>query len=52
MYNMKYWLFDRSRLKLDHMQKITEEGWRELQAKSTALLEILATENFPVFVLR
>jgi hypothetical protein len=28
--HMKYWMFDRQRLKLEHMNRLNEAGWNEL----------------------
>ena len=45
MPHMKYWLFDKHRLKIEHIERINEEGWNELlQANDTILLQIAALE--------
>lgn len=40
--SVKYWLFDKQRLKREHMENIAEQGWRELSVASAALYERLA----------
>lgn len=45
--SIKYWVFDKDRLRLDHMKRITDKTWDELLSNSTALLEGMAA-NAPV----
>jgi hypothetical protein len=45
---MKYWLFDRQRLKLEHMARINEAGWNELALSSGRVLEGMAAENWDI----
>lgn len=46
--HMKYWLFDRQRLKLEHMDRINEEGWDTLALSSERILEQVAEDNWNV----
>ena len=46
--HMKYWLFDRQRLKLEHMTGINEAGWNELVLSSDRVLERVAANNWDV----
>ena len=43
--HMKYWLFDKHRLKLEHIERINDKGWNELlQVNDTILLQVAASE--------
>lgn len=46
--HMKYWLFDRHRLKLKHMDRINETGWEELTFNSGRILERVAADDWEV----
>lgn len=46
--HMKYWMFDRDRLKLEHMDRINEAGWNELTLNSGRILERVAADNWEV----
>jgi hypothetical protein len=46
--HMKYWLFDRQRLKLEHMAAINEAGWNELVLSSDRVLERASANNVDV----
>ena len=46
--HMKYWLFDRQRLKLEHMAQINEAGWNELVLSSDRVLERVGANNLDV----
>ncbi|MBA2693800.1 MAG: hypothetical protein H0U65_15120 [Rubrobacter sp.] len=46
--HMKYWMFDRDRLKLEHMDRINEEGWKELSLNSGRILERVAANDWNV----
>jgi hypothetical protein len=46
--HMKYWMFDRQRLKLEHMAHINEAGWSELALSSGRVLERVADEDWEV----
>lgn len=37
--HMKYWLFDRHRLKLEHMEQVNEAGWDALALNSGRIME-------------
>lgn len=46
--HMKHWMFDRQRLKLEHMAHINEAGWDELALSSGRVLERVAAEDWEV----
>jgi len=46
--SLKYWLFDRSRLQLERMTKITDEGWTELATAGDRILERSYAETIEV----
>ena len=46
--HMKYWMFDRQGLKLEHMDRINEAGWNELVLSSARVLERVAAEDWDV----
>jgi hypothetical protein len=46
--HMKYWMFDRQRLKLEHMARINEASWNELALSSGRVLERVAAEDWEV----
>lgn len=46
--HMKYWMFDRDRLKLEHMGRINEEGWKELTLNGGRILERVAANDWNV----
>ena len=46
--HMKYWMFDRQRLKLEHMDRINEAAWDELTLSSGRVLERVAAGNWDV----
>ena len=46
--HMKYWMFDRQRLKLEHMDRINEAAWDELTLSSGRVLERVAAEDWEV----
>jgi hypothetical protein len=37
--SMKYWIFNRSKMELEHMEKISEEEWSKLLENGSTLLE-------------
>jgi hypothetical protein len=43
--SIKYWLFDKSRLKLEHMERINQRGWEELLNAGDKLLEDSYAKN-------
>ncbi len=45
---MKYWVLDRQRLKLEHMNRINEAGRDELASSSGRILERVAAEDWDV----
>ncbi|MGH3089993.1 MAG: hypothetical protein ACRDSJ_22155 [Rubrobacteraceae bacterium] len=46
--HMKYWMFDRDRLKLEHMERINEAGWNELSLNGGRILERVAADDWNV----
>ena len=46
--SLKYWLFDRARLQLEHMNKITDAGWIELAAAADGILKRSYAETIEV----
>ncbi|MDF1665336.1 MAG: hypothetical protein P1V97_26480 [Planctomycetota bacterium] len=44
--HMKYWLFDKSRLRLEHMESINEQGWNDIERQSSELMRLVASESF------
>ena len=46
--HMKYWMFDRQRLKLGQMERTNEAGWDELALSSGRVLERVAAEDWDV----
>jgi hypothetical protein len=51
MPSLKYWIFDRSRLKIEHLQRINEKGWQELCQSSDALLTKVYKDTSRIFPL-
>ena len=49
--SLKYWLFDKRRLRIEHMLRINEQGWSELCQSSNDLLKRVYAETAPVFEL-
>jgi hypothetical protein len=46
--HMKHWMFDRQRLKLEHMTHINEADWDELALSSGRVLERVAADDWEV----
>lgn len=49
--SMKYWVFDRHRLKLDHLERINDRGWREIEASAAQTMGLVAGPEFPMLEL-
>ena len=49
--SLKYWLFDRDRLKREHLERINEESWREIEQNAGTMLAILASSDFTTVAL-
>lgn len=49
--SLKYWVFDKQRLTLDHMNRINEQGWSELCQSSNELLKRVYADTAPIFTL-
>jgi len=49
--SLKYWLFDRDRLELEHLRRINDEGWKELIDSSRSIIERVAPLEMPLFEL-
>lgn len=48
---LKYWLFDRDRLKLEHLERLNDAGWDELEQRAVAIVAIVAPREFPLIEL-
>lgn len=46
--SLKYWIFDRDRLKLEHLEKINDAGWSEIEKRTGEIIELVASQAFPV----
>jgi hypothetical protein len=49
--SLKYWMFDKHRLVMDHMLSINEQGWSELCQSSDDLLTRVYADTAPIFAL-
>jgi len=49
--SLKYWVFDRRHLRLEHMSRINDQGWEELCSSSQGLLKRVYSDSAPVFAL-
>lgn len=49
--SLKYWIFDKQRLTMDHMNRINEQGWSELYQSSDELLKRVYADTAPIFTL-
>ena len=49
--SLKYWLFDKRRLRLEHMMRINEQGWDQLMVKEQILLECVCHDEMPIIAL-
>jgi hypothetical protein len=49
--SLKYWVFDRARLKREHLERINERGWQALEAQVSAALGGMAAREFPLVAL-
>ena len=47
--SLKYWLFDKRRLRMEHMLRINEQGWNELFQSSNGLLKRVYVSTAPIF---
>ena len=50
--HMKYWLFDKHRLRLEHMDGIAEAAWDDLLVRGGGLMERVARQELIPIVLR
>jgi hypothetical protein len=48
---LKYWLFDRDRLKREHLERINEDGWRKIEQNAGRMLTLLAPSDFATVAL-
>lgn len=48
---LKYWLFDRDRLKLEHLERLTDADWDELTQRASSIFEIVVPREFPLIEL-
>jgi hypothetical protein len=44
--SLKYWVFDRDRLKWEHLERINDEGWSEIEQNAERILTLLAPSDF------
>lgn len=49
--SLKYWLFDRDRLKREHLESINEAGWTEIEQHTGKMLALLAESDFTMVTL-
>lgn len=48
MPSLKYWIFDRNQLELEHLARINDSGWNDLLTSSDALLAKLYQQNLEI----
>ncbi|HEX9870448.1 MAG TPA: hypothetical protein VGC99_18020 [Candidatus Tectomicrobia bacterium] len=49
--SLKYWVFDRARLKREHLERINEQGWQALEQYTASMLSVIAHQEFPLIEL-
>jgi hypothetical protein len=49
--SLKYWVFDRARLKRAHLEHLNEQGWQALEGQVSMALRGIAAREFPLIVL-
>lgn len=49
--SIKYWVFDKQRLKLEYMENINDQNWDELLKSSSVLLERVYNDKLPLIEL-
>lgn len=49
--SVKYWLLDRERMKLEHLEQINEGTWNDIERQTARVVETLARANFPTMAL-
>jgi hypothetical protein len=49
--SMKYWLFDKQRLRCEHLERISEQGWQEIEKQTSRIMRIVTAEDFPSLAL-
>jgi len=49
--SLKYWIFDRDQIKLEHLQKINDRGWNELLENGDCLFGRITGINSPLIIL-
>lgn len=49
--SIKYWVFDKQRLKLEYMENINDQNWDELLTSSSVLLEHVYNDQLPLIEL-
>jgi hypothetical protein len=50
--SLKYWIFDKQKLKLAYMDEINESGWDQLSVESGKLMGKINLSNMPLLALR
>lgn len=49
--SVKYWLFDKQRLRCEHLERINEQGWQEIETQTSRIMRIVTAEDFPILAL-
>jgi hypothetical protein len=49
--SLKYWVFDRARLKRAHLERLNDQGWQALEDQMTSVLSVVAQQEFPQIAL-
>ncbi len=49
--SIKYWVFDKQRVRLEYTQRVSDRGWRELLVSGTKALELVFSDSLPAIAL-
>jgi len=49
--SLKYWVFDRARLKRAHLERLNAQGWQALEQHTASMLRMIAHQEFPLITL-
>ena len=49
--SLKYWVFDRARLRRAHLERVNDQGWQALEGQVSEALRGIAAREFPLIVL-
>jgi hypothetical protein len=44
--SLKYWIFDRARLKREHLERLNAQEWQALEQHTAAMLSLIAQQEF------